>query len=138
MFNYKLVVSFVNLCMMFSLCCFGQELVDTDQTPESYAQRLTGRMVRELNITDSVQCDTLYRMHLKYARLRATISNKDEKQALIPLFESELKQILSAQQYNLFTAKMRTRRQNPISCKMTRQQAVTIPHDTISNTSTEQ
>ena len=40
------------------------------RTPEEEAIKQTTRLVRELEIRDSVRIDTIYRMHLKYARVR--------------------------------------------------------------------
>ena len=40
------------------------------RTPEEEALTQTTRLVRELGIHDSVRIDTIYRMHLKYAKYR--------------------------------------------------------------------
>lgn len=72
------------------------------RTVEEEARKQTGMMVRELGLTDSLQTDTLYRLHLKYARLRRQSNTRQEELNRMVLFTEELKGILTPEQYNRF------------------------------------
>lgn len=72
------------------------------RTAEEEARKQTGMMVRELGLTDSLQADTLYRLHLKYARLRRQSNTRQEELNRLVLFTEELKGILTPEQYNRF------------------------------------
>ena len=72
------------------------------RTAEEEARKQTGMMVRELSLTDSLQIDTLYRLHLKYARLRRQSNTRQEELNRLVLFTNELKDILTAEQYHRF------------------------------------
>ncbi len=72
------------------------------RTAEEEARKQTGMMVRELSLNDSVQIDTLYRLHLKYARLRRRSNTRQEELNRLVLFSDELKGILTPEQYNRF------------------------------------
>ncbi len=72
------------------------------RTAEEEARKQTGMMVRELGLSDSVQIDTLYRLHLKYARLRRQSNTRQEELNRLVLFTNELKDILTEEQYSRF------------------------------------
>ena len=72
------------------------------RTPEEIAQKLNSMLVRELGLTDSVQIDTLYRMHLKYARMRALSNTHAEDLERRLAMDAELKGILTPEQYERF------------------------------------
>lgn len=75
------------------------------RTAEQIAEKQTERLVRELGITDSVQRDTLYRMHLKYVRLREKSNTRAEELERTQQRYDELKQILTKEQYEQFINK---------------------------------
>lgn len=72
------------------------------RTPEEIAEKQTERLVRELELTDSLQRDTLYRVHLRYVRMRMVSNTRAEELDRMQAFYGELKQILTPQQYNTF------------------------------------
>ena len=74
------------------------------RTPEEEASKQTIRLVRELGIRDSVRFDTIYRMHLKYARSRAQLKGITRAQSIerMQSFYADLKQILTSEEYERF------------------------------------
>ena len=61
----------VLISIYFAGMLLAQEAeVRPQRTPEEEAVKQTTRLTRELGITDSSRIDTIYRMHLKYARIR--------------------------------------------------------------------
>lgn len=72
------------------------------RTPEDIAQKQNVMLVRELGLTDSVQLDTLYRMHLKYARMRQVSNTLAEDLERMQAMIAELKNILTPEQYQQF------------------------------------
>lgn len=78
--------------------------------PEEVAKKQTEMLVRELSLTDSSVIDTLYRVHLRYARMRHEGCSREDDMSRLCQLESELKQILTAEQYAQF---MSHRQQGP-------------------------
>ena len=72
------------------------------RTPEEIARKQNTMLARELGLTDSVQLDTLYRMHLKFAKLRAISNTRAEDIERLQAMTQELKGILTAEQYQQF------------------------------------
>ena len=72
------------------------------RTPEEIALKQNAMLARELGLTDSIQLDTLYRMHLKYAKLRAISNTRAEDIERLQAMTQELKSILTAEQYQQF------------------------------------
>lgn len=72
------------------------------RTPEDIALKQTEMLTRELGIQDSVLRDTLYRMHLKFARKRAISNTRAEALQYMQEANEELKQILTPVQYQQF------------------------------------
>ena len=72
------------------------------RTPEEEAQKQTERLVRELNIHDSVRIDTLYRMHLKYAVLRRTGLSRAQEMERMNAIVAELKLLLTPEEFEQF------------------------------------
>ena len=73
------------------------------RTATDIARKQTEMLVRELQITDSVLRDTLFRMHLKYAEKRQSenYTRADVLQCML-LMQEELKNILPAELYEAF------------------------------------
>lgn len=90
--------------LVFSLSAMAQQFVgDAPQrTPEESARKQTEMLVRRLHLTDSVQRDTLYRMHLKYAKQRAISNTVREDLERRLAVNEELKGILTPEQYEQF------------------------------------
>ena len=99
-----LVLSFVAVCSLFAQeppKCHHQP----ERTPEMIAGKQTELMVRELNITDSVQRQQLYDFHLKYARLRTDSTTRREQFNRMQAMNAELETILTPEQFNRFMDK---------------------------------
>ena len=82
----------------------AQEPADArpQRTPEEEALKQTTRLVRELGINDSVRFDTIYRMHLKYARFRQKGLTRAENMERMNAIYSELKQLLTPEEFERF------------------------------------
>jgi len=74
----------------------------TQRTPEDEALKQTMRLVRELDITDSVRFDTIYKMHLKYARIRQNGLTRAENMDRMQSIYAELKHLLTPEEFNRF------------------------------------
>lgn len=72
------------------------------RTPEDIARKQTEMLVRELEIQDSLVKDTLYRLHLKFARKRIVSHTRAEAMQYIQQANAELQQILTTEQYQQF------------------------------------
>ncbi|MCR5049925.1 MAG: hypothetical protein K6A36_02445 [Paludibacteraceae bacterium] len=72
------------------------------RTPEDEAMNQTERLVRELNIRDSARIDTLYRMHLKFARTRSSSMTRAEHMDRMSAIVAELKNILTPEEFERF------------------------------------
>ena len=72
------------------------------RTPEDIARKQTEMLVRELNIQDSIVRDTLYRMHLKFARKRQISNTRAEALQYMQEANAELQLILTPEQYQQF------------------------------------
>ena len=102
------------LISLFFLACLlplaqAQQSDAPQRTPEEIAEKQTSKLMRELNITDSVQLDTLYRMHLKYARMRQKSNTRREDLERLISMTEELKGILTEEQFNRFMNKQADR-----------------------------
>lgn len=72
------------------------------RTPEEEAIKQTTRLVRELDIHDSVRIDTIYRMHLKYARARQNGLTRAQNMERMQSIYSELKVLLTEKEFDRF------------------------------------
>lgn len=72
------------------------------RTPEEEALKQTTRLVRELGIQDSVRIDTIYRMHLKYARIRQKGLTRAENMERMNAIYEELKHLLTPEEFEQF------------------------------------
>ena len=64
----------------------------------------TEMLVRDLDIRDSAIRDTLYRVHLRYAKSREQVSSRSEAVERMNRLLGELKEILSPQQFERLQA----------------------------------
>lgn len=78
------------------------EQVRVQRTPEEEARKQTIRLVRELGIQDSVRIDTIYRMHLKYARFRQKGLSRAENMERMQAIYNELKHLLTEEEFDRF------------------------------------
>jgi len=72
------------------------------RSPEEEALTQTTRLVRELEITDSVRIDTIYRMHLKYARIRQKGLTRAENLQRMQAIYEELSHLLTPEEFERF------------------------------------
>ena len=72
------------------------------RTPEEEALKQTMRLVRELGIRDSVRFDTIYKMHLKYARFRQKGLTRAENMERMIAIQDELKHLLTPEEFERF------------------------------------
>lgn len=100
------------------------------RTPEEEALKQTTRLVRELGIKDSVRIDTLYKMHLKYARFRQKGLSRGENMERMQAIYNELKQLLTAEEFERFMnhpAEQPRRPRGASGLKQTKQAPPTTP-----------
>ena len=95
---------FILSIALFSGLLFAQEPVSDrpQRTPEEEALKQTTRLVRELGIRDSVRIDTIYRMHLKYAKYRQKGLSRAENMERMQAIYDELKQLLTKEEFERF------------------------------------
>lgn len=72
------------------------------RTAEDIARKQTEMLIRELDIQDSIIKDTLYRLHLKFARKREISNTRAEAMQYMQEANAELKLILTPAQYLQF------------------------------------
>lgn len=72
------------------------------RTPEEEACKQTIRVARELGIKDSARIDTIYRMHLKYARWRQKGLTRAENMQRMQAIHDELERLLTPEEFELF------------------------------------
>ena len=81
----------------------AQEPVERPQrTPEEEALSQTTRLIRELGIKDSVRIDTIYKMHLKYARFRQKGLTRAENMERMQAIYGELQHLLTPAEFERF------------------------------------
>ena len=89
------------------------------RTPEEIARKQTEMLVRDLCIKDSMQIDTIYRIHLRYARLRQVSNTRAEHLERVQQMYNELRQVLTPQQYEAFmNQQMESPRHPQTVCRM--------------------
>lgn len=95
---------FLSIIAGMSAVMMAQEPVGErpQRTPEVEATQQTTRLVRELGIKDSVRIDTIYRMHLKYARTRHQGMTRAENMQRLESIRDELKALLTPKEYERF------------------------------------
>ena len=93
---------FIFVGVILALSLAAQRSMPPCRTAEDIALKQTAMLVRELHITDSVLCDTLFRMHLKYAMLHNISHTRNEAIQRMVQMQEELKNILSPEQYSAF------------------------------------
>jgi len=99
----KKLFSIVCATLVASVLAAQDPVMDRPQrTPEEEAQKQTIRLVRELEITDSSRIDTLFRMHLKYARVRQQGLTRAQNLERMQAIHDELKQLLTPEEFERF------------------------------------
>ena len=99
----KKLVSICLLALLAGSLMAQEPAVERPQrTPEEEALKQTMRLTRELGIKDSVRFDTIYKMHLKYARSRQQGLTRAENLARLQAIYKELELLLTPEEYNRF------------------------------------
>ena len=99
----KRIFLFLFGAVLCSILWAQEPVVNRPQrSPEEEARKQTERLVRELGIQDSVRIDTLYRMHLKYARIRQKGLTRAENMERMNAIYAELKLLLTPEEFERF------------------------------------
>jgi len=72
------------------------------RTPEEVARKQTEMLVRDLDITDTLVRDTLYKVHLRFARMRRPHPTPEEVALHRDSLSEALRGILTPEQYQVF------------------------------------
>ncbi len=99
---FKKLFSIVCATLVAGMLLAQEQNVRPQRTPEEEASKQTERLVRELGIKDSVRIDTIYRMHLKYARIRQKGLTRAENMERMQSIYNELKQLLTPDEFERF------------------------------------
>ena len=111
----------------------AQQDTQPRRTPEEVAQKQTERLQRDLELTQE-QRDTIYRIHLKYALMRKPDEDREIVAQRIQKMKSELVDMLTPEQKDLFMVKMREygpKRQSTPLMKAAEAEAVVVQTDTV-------
>ena len=98
----KKLFSIVCATLVAGFMLAQEQQVRPQRTPEEEASKQTERLVRELGIKDSVRIDTIYRMHLKYARIRQKGLTRAENMERMQSIYNELKQLHTPDEFERF------------------------------------
>lgn len=102
MMNKRLFI-FLFIALSAGLMMAQEPVSDRPQrTPEDEALKQTVRLVRELDIKDSVRFDTIYKMHLKYARVRQKGLTRAQEMERMNAIYGELKTLLTEKEFDQF------------------------------------
>lgn len=102
MMNKRLFI-FLFIALSAGLMMAQEPVSDRPQrTPEDEALKQTVRLVRELDIKDSVRFDTIYKMHLKYARVRQKGLTRAQEMERMQAIYGELKTLLTEKEFDQF------------------------------------
>lgn len=99
---FKKLFSIVCATLVVGLMLAQEQTVRPQRTPEEEASKQTERLVRELGIRDSVRIDTIYKMHLKYAKIRQKGLSRAENMERMQSIYNELKQLLTPDEFERF------------------------------------
>ena len=86
----------------FSFTLDAQESNYPQRTARDIALKQTKMLVNELGITDTVLCEKLFYLHLKYAQMRDINNTRSEALQRMMQIQEELKHILSPEQFAAF------------------------------------
>jgi len=116
--------------LMSVMMLFAQEATEQrpQRTPEEEALKQTMRLTRELGIKDSVRIDTIYRMHLKYARFRQKGLSRAENMERMQAIYAELKLLLTPEEFEQFMNHPAEQPRRPHGAKMVSNPDVVILH----------
>ena len=116
------------ISLLFSVVLLAQDAPQQrpQRTPEEEALKQTMRLTRELGITDSLRIDTIYRMHLKYARFRQKGLTRAENMERMNAIYAELKRLLTPEELELFMNHPAEQPRRPHGAKMVQNPDVVV------------
>lgn len=121
-------------CLFVSLSIFAQNVEKPQRSPEDIAQRQTAMLKQDLDLTDE-QVEQVYVINLKYAQLGRP-QNQEQADERIKQKLSDLKAILTEQQYESFLRKMTAMKRMPQGRRIESQRVETEKrfeaHDSVS------
>ena len=88
--------------MFVPLLLQAQHNCHPQRTAEDIARKQTEMLVRELSIQDSIIRNTLYHLHLKFARKREISNTRAEAMQYMQEANAELQTILTPEQYEQY------------------------------------
>lgn len=98
-------LSIMLTAMAFPIALLAQETHQCPvRTPEEVASRQTEMLRQELSLTPA-QYDTIYRIHLKYARLRVISNTRQEALQRLNKMTEEMLEQMTPKQQKLFLGK---------------------------------
>ena len=97
----QLCVIILNI-LFVPLLLQAQHNCHPQRTAEDIARKQTEMLVRELSIQDSIIRDTLYHLHLKFARKREISNTRAEAMQYMQEANAELQTILTPEQYQQY------------------------------------
>lgn len=115
--------------MLLSLCAYAQ----TDRpvrTVEEEARKWTQMLDRELTL-DSLQSDSIYRIHLRYAKLRSISNTRQEALQRMNDMTTEILNVLNKKQREQFLNKQldpEPRRPLPKTCRISHDSLQSRPY----------
>ena len=124
----KKLFSIVCATLVAGMLLAQEQNVRPQRTPEEEASKQTERLVRELGIKDSVRIDTIYRMHLKYARFRQKGLTRAENMERMQAIYAELKLLLTPEEFEQFMNHPAEQPRRPHGAKMVSNPDVVILH----------
>lgn len=98
----RFFISFLFGALFAGFISAQEPVIRPQRTPEEEASKQTERLVRELGIKDSVRIDTIYRMHLKYAKIRQKGLSRAENMERMQAIYGELKHLLTPDEFERF------------------------------------
>ena len=93
------------ILLLVSTFVQAEPIVPNEQpqrTPEDVARKQTYRLVRELNLTDSIIIDSIYRINIRHNLLRMQGMTRAQEYNGLQQFIEELRGILTEEQFNVF------------------------------------
>ena len=97
----QLCVIILNI-LFVPLLLQAQHNCHPQRTAEDIARKQTEMLVRELSIQDSIIRNTLYHLHLKFARKREISNTRAEAMQYMQEANAELQTILTPEQYQQY------------------------------------
>lgn len=96
-------IFYIILLIFISGSICAQESHFPKRTAKDIALKQTKRMAVELGITtDTIRCERLFHLHLKYANMRNINDTRDDILHRMKQMQEDLKQLLSPEQFTAF------------------------------------